>query len=128
MREPHNKPRLGKTHKSAAVLFIVGSFAPVSKIIKQRRAIRLRPDPDFAGVDYLLAVEDNSEPMALELDTQSLPDAGGDFGVDVLEGDALPLMVWQIVTLSSKALVCAMYEREAEGEPRGVPVADPEAY
>jgi hypothetical protein len=26
--------------------------------------------------------------MALELDTQSVPDAGGDFGVDVLEGDA----------------------------------------
>jgi hypothetical protein len=134
VRELHNKPRLDKTSKAVAALVIVWSFAPVCKIIKQRRAIRLRPDSAsdgeavISGLDYLLAVEDNSEPMALELDTQSLPDAGGDFGVDVLEGDALPLMVWQIVTLSSKALVRAMYEREAEGEPRGVPLADPEAY
>src|ERR1035437_9821778 len=73
---------------------VLGSLSPVGEVIEQRHTVGLGPDADLAGLgeavigsfDDLLTVEDDGELFALELDPQRVPDAGSDFGVNVLEG------------------------------------------
>ena len=69
-----------------------GSLSSELKIVEQGDAVRLRPNADFAGilerdvlrVEQVLAIEDDFECAATELDAQSVPFA-------VLHGEVRPL-------------------------------------